>query len=146
MNVVKLLIILLCFMTTTVCAQDLDGINTYETIPGSYRMEYGGVYKIIVKQTSNFLENHWLERQELHYNNGYFNYPELLSRQTEISLTISEWRNGLPWYYRHWWHSLPEDKGGVSKIPRVIRKGKTIIILDLGIIDVTTAGELNCAA
>jgi hypothetical protein len=128
-------------MTTTAYAEDFDFFT--EKIPGSYIMEYGGPYEIMVKQTSKLLEATWLERQELHYHHGYMTYTELEKKQTDIKLTIAEWKNGLPWYYRNWWHSRPEEKGGAPKHPMIIRKGKTLVLADFGLFYVTTAGEVK---
>jgi hypothetical protein len=120
-----------------------DFLFEEDDIPGSYRIEYGGLYKIIVGQTSSLLKARWLDQEEIRFQYGEISYPELNRRQGRIRLTLDEWRYGTPWYYRHWWHSLPEEKGGAPKVPKIIHKGKTIVFLDLGLIYFTTAGEVK---
>jgi len=131
MNVVRLLI-LLCLMMMPVAAEE---------IPGSYRIEYGGPYKIVVGYTSALLEARWLDCADLLYQNDDIAYHDLLRREQDIKLTIREWEHGTPWYYRDWWHSLPEKSGGVPKHQKTVFKGKTKMFLDLGLVYFTTAAE-----
>ena len=135
---VSLLVVFLLFVLfpTATFAQD-------NLIPGSYRMEYGGIYKVIVDQSNRFLKSHWFDQEEILYDEGIISYETLVRRNRRISEHLTDWKHGTPWYYRRWWESFPEKKGGAPERPIVIRKGRTYIIADLGIIYLTNAFDLK---
>jgi hypothetical protein len=114
-----------------------------DLIPGSYRMEYGGIYKIIVGQSNKFLASRWFDQDEELYDEGIISYSQLVRRNRRVAGHIADWKNGPPWYYRRWWQSLEEKNGGAPETPQIIRKGRTYILVDLGIIYLTNAGEIK---
>lgn len=118
-------LLILLLIPSLASAQDLT--------PGSYRIEYGGIYKLLVDKSTSLFKAAWLDQNELLFESGQMTYCEMIRSNRDIKLSISEWRNGMPWYHRRWWDSFPEDKGGAPEKPTVFYKGKTRIIADLGL-------------
>jgi len=114
-----------------------------EDIPGSYHIEYGGLYKVAYDSVSRFLRARWLDQEELQYSVGNSAYIDFIKNRRRIDDFLTEWEHGTPWYYRRWWHSLQEKNGGALKNPTKIYIGKTRTLIDLGIIYLTNTGEVK---
>lgn len=140
-------IVLLAFLVVVFLSSSLQAQNKYyyddELIHGSYELRFEGLYKVAVEQTAGLLKVRWRDQEELRYDAGYISYVELIRSNRNISDSIKEWKNGTPWYYRRWWQSLPESKGGAPNKQTVITYGKTKKILDLKLFYVTNALEIK---
>lgn len=105
------------FFAQITLAQDL--------VPGTYRIEYGGVYKIIARESSRFFENQWKEQGELEYLVGNDSFSHYYRRLSWINDHLYDWEHGSPWYLRCWHHSMEEENGGARRIPIRINYGTT---------------------
>lgn len=120
-----------------------DCAHAQESIPGSYRIEYGGIYKVFMDQARATLRTNWIDYEESIYLNGYSNFETFMRKRNQINIIVDEWKNGLPWYYRNWWHSLSEKRGGAPQDPLVIERGHTKILIDLGVVYITNAFQVK---
>lgn len=100
-----ILVILMCLFTTNVNGQE-------ELIPGSYTIQYGGLYKIAAEESSRFIENRWRDQEFLWYKSGAIEFGDFLKRQRRMANRLNNWKDGPPWWTRAWWHSFEEKDGG----------------------------------
>lgn len=108
-----------------------DGFIPDELTPGSYTLEYGGLYKIIVREANRFFEGQWRDQELLRWQEGEIDFLEFTRRQEKISEFLTDWRHGPPWWTRHWWESFPPEKGGAPPNHSIlVRKGETYSLLD----------------
>lgn len=111
-----------------------------ELIPGSYKIEYGGLYKIAADESYRMLENRWRD-QEFHlWEEGAISFSELTRRNIKMSDRLNDWRYGPPWWTRTWWHSLETNKGGAPKNNSiVVRKGSNYVLIDTPLFTVSNS-------
>lgn len=107
-----------------------SGCTTISLIPGTYHVEYGGLYKIAVNETNRLLEGHWRDQQEALLQFGEIDYTLFLKRQNRISEILHDWRFGPPWWLRHWWHSFTPERGGAPIEKTLIQIGKNYKLID----------------
>ena len=132
------LVIFLFFVTNSpeIFAQDL--------INGSYRIEYGGIYKLMYNETNRILESRWRDAQDLDYLGDKISFGELVKRQRDISAHLTDWRDGPPWYTRRWWHSLEEHNGGAPPNKSIIvRRGTTTKMIQTPLFTVYNSFEFR---
>lgn len=101
---IRFVLLLVFLLTNPVWANEL--------IPGSYKIEYGGLYKIAADESSRFLENRWRDQEFERWQDGGIDFLELTRRNMEMTAHLNDWRYGPPWWTRHWWDSFESHKGG----------------------------------
>jgi len=115
-----------------------------ELIPGSYRIKYGGLYKIAAEESSRWLENQWADQELLLYENGAFDFNVFLRRNTIINSYLIDWADGPPWYTRMWWDSFEEKNGGAPLNKSiVVRWGSDFKIVDTPIFSISNSFAFN---
>jgi len=120
--------------------------NVYadELIPGSYTLEYGGIYKIIARESNRFLESQWRDQELARFTEGESDFLEFSRRQRQISEYLNDWRHGPPWWTRRWWHSFEEKNGGAKPNQSiVVRRGNTYKIIDTPLFSLNNSFELK---
>jgi hypothetical protein len=130
---VKLIIVLLILFTAELCqAFDIEPVlyNYYE--PGSLKIKYTGLRRLIIDESVDFLSNEFIDNYEEQLINGkisFYNYKENILR-----LNSGIEHNGLNgyWWQRSWYKSRSTKFGGA---PATINftQGRTSDIIDLGI-------------
>lgn len=118
------LVIFLFFLANPLEIFAQDGLS-----PGSYRIEYGGIYKLLYNETNRLLESRWRDQQGEQYLNGYIDFFEFERRHRDISDHLEDWKYGHPWWTRSWQDSLEID-GAPPNRSILIRRGTTVKIIE----------------
>jgi len=92
--------------------------------PGSYRIEYGGIYKLLYNETNRLLESRWRDQQGEQYLAGNIDFFEFASRHRAISDHLRDWEHGPPWWTRSWQESLAVN-GAPPNRSILIKRGTT---------------------
>lgn len=111
-----------------------------ELSPGSYRIEYGGLYKLAADESFRVLENRWRD-QEFHlWEQGQIEFGELTRRNIWMSNHLNDWRHGPPWWTRSWWQSFEIHKGGAPPNNSiVVRKGSNFKLIDTPLFSISNS-------
>lgn len=118
-------------------------ILDYKNIPGSYRIEHGGIRGRIYKAASRTIRKEWTQRQRIFLDAGSIDIFEYRRRQRELGWAIQDDKNGGRWWDRSWFHSMLPEKGGASKERGIIYVGRTYTILDVGIFSLNNTGSIK---
>jgi len=104
--------------------------NYYE--PGSLRIKYTGIRKVIIDEIRDFFEDEWRSDAEQLFNGGQISLSQYRLSMNQLRWTRQQYGiNGL-WWERPWYLNLPPDKGG-APLTRNYTVGRTGDIIDLGI-------------
>lgn len=121
----------------------VEQTTMYEPIPGSYRIEFGGIWDIAHEEGMRYIERSWRDLEWLRFKEGAITFEEMSHRQNNITLSMSEWSGGEPWWYRHWWHSRKEEDGGAPQEPVILAYGNTFKIIDNDLFSLTNSGDFE---
>lgn len=129
----RLLILLLTLLVLQPCMGA-------ELTPGSYRIEYGGLYKLAADESRRFVSSEWAEQEFFLYNKGMLTWGELTQRSIEMTGFADDWRNGPPWWTRNWWDSLEPHRGGAPPNGSILVKvGSQYELIDTAFFTLTNS-------
>lgn len=115
-----------------------------ELIPGSYRIEYGGLYKVAADESVRFLQNRWRDQEFQLWRNEVISFGMLTRRNIRMVEHLNDWRYGPPWWTREWWHSLETHKGGAPPNRSIIiKKGSDFSLIDTPIFSISNSFSLR---
>jgi hypothetical protein len=130
-------VILMVFFATNVNAQE-------ELIPGSYTIQYGGLYKIAADESSRFISNEWRDQERLWYKSGAIEFGDFLRRQRRMAAHLNNWRDGPPWWTRSWWHSFEEKDGGAPPNKSIIvKRGSTYRLVNTPLFSISNSFKFS---
>ena len=122
----------------------ISSANGQHLIPGSYRIEYGGIYKLISGEANRFYESTWRDQERQRYLEGEINFLEFIRRQNKITEFVRDYSNGEPWHKRRWWESFPPEKGGAPLNGSIVLTyGRTDNLINTPIFTFNNAMELR---
>ena len=133
----KLVLIFILLLSSSTLSQDYLS-------PGSYTIEYGGLYKMAASETNKFFSNRWREQQEELYEGGVTTFGDFSREQRSINNFMQDWRFGSPWWTRSWWDSLTIKNGGaVANHSIRIRHGKTFPVFETPVFTIFNSFEFK---
>lgn len=98
--------------------------------PGSYRVEYGGLYKIAENYIIKLFEDAWRDQQVLLYNSGQISPSEFNKSQEDVYSYYGN-HHGPPWWTRQWWQSMmPGKKGSPPNGSILVQRGSTFLLIN----------------
>lgn len=131
----KFLIIFLILLCSSAQAQELP--------PGSFTYQYGGLYKVIVKESNRFFKNKWRDQEIELLDNGNVNYTTFIRRQIHINSFLNDWRYGPPWWTRGWMHSMAPQNGGAPEEITIFHKGSSYLLVNTPLFSLSNSLEFK---
>jgi len=109
--------------------------------PGSYRIEYGGIYKMLYSETNRLLQSRWRDQIGEQYLSGNIDFFEFASQHREITAHLEDWEFGPPWWTRSWQESLVNGSPPNRSI--LIKRGTTIKVIETPLFTVYNSFEFR---
>jgi len=129
----RLAIILAILLAASSCeALELKHVTHNYSVPGSLKIKYTGIKKIVIDEARDFLEDEWRSDADTFFNGGQISLSQHRTSMRRLSFIKFQYGINGNWWTRAWFHSLPINKGGAPPLQRVTI-GRTGDIINLGI-------------
>jgi len=129
----KALIIFLLLFTALPCrALELESVLFNYKAPGSVKIKYTGLKRVIIDEIREVLEDEWKRDANLLFRTGDISFSQYRASMLRLSSVKKQYGLNGNWWTRGWYHSLmPKNNGApYTKKYTVGRMGD---IIDLGI-------------
>lgn len=130
------IIIFVILLTTSNCEGFEPKHVTYNYYsPGSLRVRYTGIKRVILDEVRDFLENEWSSNAAILFNSGDISLSQFRLSMLQLSWTHQQYGMNGHWWERPWYESRLPDKNGAPK-PQSYTIGRTGDIINIGFIRV----------
>lgn len=110
--------------------------TTWNRMRSGDRIAYTGLYGAILEEAGDYALGIWKDTIELMYNHGVITCAEYYRSYVDMSIALSECRNGR-WWERSFFDSFPVEKGGAPWPGTTYYHGPKNDIVDLGFARIT---------